>query len=456
MNIILIALDTLSAKHIGCYGYRRNTSPNLDEFAKNGTLFENCFASSIPTQPSFTTLFSGRLPLDHGIVAHEGTYDVKPDIVFLPEILSDAGYHTACISDLPWMKPWFKRGWKERIPSVEAGEHAHLSTAEGINSMAIPWLLNRRQSEKFFLFLHYWDMHIPYFVPKEYRRKFYSGNPGDPNLKSFLPFEKDPFSEWWLRAKDEKGSFTGWIAQLAIEAGVEKITDAEYIVAQYDAELAYLDDQIIEVLDLLDYTGLGEDTFLIFMSDHGEEMYEHGIFFDHHGLYDSNIHTLLIAKLPDQTKGNRISHHIRHVDISSTILDIAGIETPKEMAGKSFAPFLKGEVPDNWRDDTLLTLENSWMSKWALRKNGFKLIKAREKDWHGFPPRELYHIPSDPGETHNLIEADSKIADEMDNELEAMISEQLKLYGRSVDPLIEQGLSPMGKRAWVWREKLIN
>jgi arylsulfatase len=171
MNIILISLDTLSAKHMGSYGYWRNTSPNLDKLASNATLFENCYANGIPTQPSFTTTFSGREPLDHGIVAHQGNFDVRPGIVFLPELLSDAGYHTACVSDLPGMKHWFKRGWKEIIPPIETGQYKHVLNAEGINKAAIPWL--EKQNDRFFLFLHYWDVHIPYFAPMEYRKRFY-------------------------------------------------------------------------------------------------------------------------------------------------------------------------------------------------------------------------------------------------------------------------------------------
>lgn len=454
MNIILISLDTLGARHIGCYGYRRKTSPNLDKFANSATLFENCFASGIPTQPSYTTAFSGREPLDHGVVSHQGRFDVRPGVVFLPELLQDAGYYTACVSDLPGMKPWFNRGWNENIPPIETEKYVRLSSAESINNAAIPWLKKRKPGNRFFLFLHYWDMHVPYFVPMEYRSMFYDGNPGDPNLKSMMLFEKDPFSEWWLRVKEEKSSLNGWIAKLARQAGVDKITDAEYIVAQYDAGLFYLDEHIAELLDVLRETSLEEETFIMMMSDHGEEMYEHGIFFDHHGLYDSNIHTPLIAKLTGQTKGQRVLHHVRHVDIAPTILDLAGVTPPREMVGMSLVPFLKGDTPEDWRDDSLITAENSWMSKWALRKDGFKLIKARERDWHGFPPRELYHIPSDPGETHNLIEAESKLADEMDAELEARISEGLKLYGRKVDPLIEQGLSPMGKKAWEWLKQL--
>jgi len=247
---------------------------------------------------------------------------------------------------------------------------------------------------------------------------------------------------------------TGWIARLAKEAGVEKITDAEYLVAQYDAELLYLDEKLTEIFDVLKKTGLDEDTLIMIMSDHGEEMYEHKIFFDHHGLYDSNLHTPMIAKLPGQVEGKRISHHIRHKDIAVTMLDLVNVDIPKEMKGMSLMPFLNGDVPDRWRDDSLLTEENSWMSKYALRKDGYKLIKARAKDWHGFPPRELYHIPSDPYETHNLMESDSKLADEMDTELESRVAEKLRLYGRTADPLIEQGLSPMGMRAWEWLEKM--
>lgn len=454
MNIILISLDTLSAKHMGCYGYWRNTTPNMDKFANSATLFLNCFAPGIPTQPSYTTAFSGRVPLDHGIVAHGGTADIRPGVVLIQELLSSAGYHTACVSALPDMKPWFRRGWKEEIPPERTtSSYMQMVTAEEINGTAISWLRRRRPNEKFFLFLHYWDPHTPYLAPKEYRNLFYSGNPGNPDLKSLLPFEDQPFADWWLRAKDEKGTPTGWIARLARDAGVEKITDAEYIVAQYDAEIVYLDDYISELFDLLRLTGLEENAFIMFMSDHGEEMYEHGIFFDHHGLYDSNIHTPLFAKLPGQAKGQRITHHVRHEDIAVTLLDVAGIEVPAEMVGRSLLPFMRGETPNNWRDDSLLTEENSWMSKWALRKDGFKLIKARANDWHNFPPRELYYIPSDPGETHNLVEAESKLADEMDEELEARISEGLKQYGRTIDPIVEQGLSPMGQRAWEWIKK---
>jgi len=244
------------------------------------------------------------------------------------ELLAAAGYQTACVSALPGMKPWFNRGWKENIPPAKTGRYMQMVTAESINGAAIPWLQERKPDDPFFLFLHYWDVHTPYFAPMEYRNRFYSGDPGSPDLTSFLPFYNDPFAEWWLRATDDKGEFTGWIARLAKEAGVEKLTDAEYIVAQYDAELLYLDDYIIELLDVIKSAGLEEDTFIMFMSDHGEEMYEHGIFFDHHGLYDSNIYTPLFAKLPGQTEGRRVSQHVRHQDIAVTLLDLAGLTVP--------------------------------------------------------------------------------------------------------------------------------
>jgi arylsulfatase len=351
------------------------------------------------------------------------------------------------------MKQWFKRGWKEELPPAKIeSQYPQMVTAEQINGTAIPWLKNRKKDDKFFLFLHYWDVHTPYFAPMEYRNLFYKGNPGNPDLTSFLPFESQPFAEWWLKPAENDKVFAGWIKRLGDEIGVERITDAEYITAQYDAELVYLDEYIGTLLNVISETGLDEDTFIMFMSDHGEEMYEHGIFFDHHGLYDANIHTPLIAKFPKMLN-SRIAHHVRHEDITATILDVAGVAIPAEIDGKSLMPFIKGDMPEKWRDDTLLTEENSWMSKWALRKDGFKLIKARAKDWHNFPPRELYHLPSDPNEMNNLVEAEANIADEMDKELESLIAEGLKRYGRTVDPIVEQGLSPMGQRAWEWIKK---
>lgn len=161
----------------------------------------------------------------------------------------------------------------------------------------------------------------------------------------------------------------------------------------------------------------------------------------------------MIAKLPNEAEGQLIANHVRHEDIAVTILDVAGLKATPEMEGKSLLPFMQGDTPTNWRDDSLLTEENSWMSKWALRKDGFKLIKARAKDWHNFPPRELYHLPSDSKEMNNLVEAESRIADEMDKELEARVSESLKRYGRMIDPIVEQGLSPMGQQAWEWIKK---
>lgn len=123
------------------------------------------------------------------------------------------------------------------------------------------------------------------------------------------------------------------------------------------------------------------------------------------------------------------------------------------MEGMSLVSFIQGDLSDNWHDNILLTEENSWMSKWALRRDGYKFIKARAKDWHNFPPRELYYLSSDPGEMRNIVESDSVIANELDEELESRISEGLKRYNRKIDPIVEQGLSPMGQQAWKWIKK---
>ena len=453
MNILLIALDTLRADHIGCYGYPRDTTPFLDEFARDATVFSHAFAPAIPTQPAYTTVFTGREALDHGIVAHGGRYDIRPGIPMLPELLKAEGYETCCVSTLPRMKPWFGRGWDEKRDPSRRTRYIQMVPADAINVDGLDWIKNRSPNGKWFLFLHYWDVHTPYMAPPGYRHRFYAGNPGDTTHHSMDEFYTQPFAQWWASsASDGIGEvFEGWITRLAQEAEVEKITDAEFLVSQYDSELAFLDDQLRALFGELGTLGALDDTAVVFFADHGEEMYEHGIYFDHHGLYEGNIRVPLIMRLPGSRKQPAtIAEEVVHADISPTILDLADADIPAEMVGRSLVNLVRGEDEQQHHDDGILLCENSWMSKWGLRKGGYKYIKARAPDWHSFPPQELYHVAADPSETRNIVESETGIATEMDEELEARVDEGCKKYGRAQDPLVEQGLSPMGRRAFKW------
>ncbi|MCW3978227.1 MAG: sulfatase-like hydrolase/transferase, partial [Candidatus Bathyarchaeota archaeon] len=181
MKVILLVIDTLRADHLGCYGYYRETSPYMDEVAKRSVLFENAYPSDVPTQPSFTSMFTGLRGIHSGVVSHSKTESLSEDAPYLTEILARNGVTTAAVSTLDMMRRWFARGFHYYFNPV-AGNRRRLQQvdAEEINAVALPWI-REHEDEGFFLFLHYWDPHGLYKPPEEYRRLFYDGDERDPD-----------------------------------------------------------------------------------------------------------------------------------------------------------------------------------------------------------------------------------------------------------------------------------
>ncbi len=167
MNILLITVDALRADHLGCYGYKHPTSPNIDALAAQGVLAERMFCPGIPTQPSYTTIYTGQHPITHGIVAHGGGSRARlsEDAPFLTEALVSAGYTTCAVDTLLQERPWFGRGYEYYInPGVRRTLMIGI-TCEEINARTISWLRTQAE-EPFFLFLHYWDTHTPLTPPR--------------------------------------------------------------------------------------------------------------------------------------------------------------------------------------------------------------------------------------------------------------------------------------------------
>jgi arylsulfatase A-like enzyme len=437
MNVLLIAIDTLRADHLGCYGYQRNTSPSLDALARQSVLFEKFYTPAVPTQPSYTTMYTGQYPITHGIVSHGGEVSLSERAPFLPELLQRAGYTTCAVDSMRAMKPWFARGYEFYIDPSSRLSHRHAATCEDVNSRSLPWL-RQHAEEKFFLFVHYWDPHTPYLPPQRYRDLFYRGDPTDPARDTLAPLRKQPFGEWWLQ---------GWLSEFP-----QPLRDAEYVVAMYDGEIRYADDGAGALLGALEDTGIADDTLVIVFSDHGENMYHHGIFFDHHGLYEGAIHCPLIVRWPGRAPaGRRVPHLVQHTDLAPTILRACGLEPPAAIEGTSLLPLITGDS-DAPLYDRLITQECSWQAKWALRTDEYKFILSRDqgRDLHGMPPRELYHLPTDPGELQNVADREPKVAAKMESELEEWISRMMQKNGLAQDPLVAQGIT-LGKpwRQWV-------
>lgn len=426
-NILVIFVDSLRADHLGCYGYTRPTSPNIDRLAAQGAVFERFFAPAVPTQPSFTTVYTGQYSITHGVVSHKGDNDLKPGTPWFPALLRQAGFLTASFDCLPRYKSWFVHGFEFLVDSTFPGRDDGYS-CERLNTRVVPWL-RTHSDERFFAAIHYWDPHTPYLPPERFRH-FYHGDPTDPARNTLAPLADQYFGIMWRK----------WFEKLP-----PGMCDAEYVVALYDGEICHADEGVGEVLETLRECGHEDDTLVLLLSDHGEMHYRHGIFFDHHGLYDGNIRCPLIVRWPGRVApGTRVGEFVQHVDIAPTLLQAVGVDIPPAMEGHSLIPLLTGRGKP--LRDFVVSQECTWQAKWCLRNSSHKLILARFPDLHGNPMRELYDLRTDPDELHNLAEQEPELVRTLEQRLEAWIAEGMAKNGLTQDPLVTHGIS-LG-RAW--------
>lgn len=429
-NVLFIAIDTLRADHLGCYGYPLPTSPHLDRVAGEGVLFLRAFAPSIPTHPGYTTMLTGAHPLVHGIVCHSGQRALSRDIKLISEILRGHGYVTAAADNLAVTRngEWFVRGYDYyfniggyMVISKGVKIHGEIACSKALEFLDL-W--DRKMVDRsFFLFVHFWDPHAPYYPPSGLVEKVYEGDPSQGDLE-----EKLRSTRWGRRL------LRSWLGGL-ISKGVRSM---DYVRALYDAEIAYTDEKVRILLERLDDLGIAGDTMIVITSDHGESMGEHNIFFDHHGLYEWDVRVPLIIRYPGVfPRGKRIGRMVQHTDIVPTILDAAGVPAPGHVSGRSLLSLISG----GWGGyERVLLMENTRMTKRAIRTERWKLIQTVRPDPYGKPAGylELYDVERDPGETRNLAEECRDIALRLLGELE---ESWRGVLGGRIDPLMEQEIS---------------
>lgn len=336
-NVLLISLDTLRADHMGCYGYKRNTSPNIDKFAKEGVLFENLTAASSWTVPSHMSMFTSLYPSVHGV---ESTKTCLGDAVpTMAEILSKHGYTTAGFVTGPSLNHsmGFHRGFQfyddftvtlmhetNLFHDLDADKSGinQVPTNHVITNLATAWM-KKHAREKFFLFVHYWDCHNDYIPPAPYNNKFDPEYEGKENGRGVVGRQKE------------------------IEKNVTA-EDLAHLVALYDGEIAHTDHHLGKILCALDEMKIKEKTLVIIVSDHGEGFLEHGRL--HHGntLFEEAIHVPLIMRLPGVLpSGLRVKGNASHVDMLPTLLGLLGISKPPDIHGIDLSDACrgKGKVP---------------------------------------------------------------------------------------------------------------
>jgi arylsulfatase A-like enzyme len=398
-------VDSLRADHLGCYGYDKNTSPHLDALARESTLFTQTFAPGIPTTPAFTTLLSGLHPYRHGVLSHGGDMLLPTEVLLLPQMAKRAGATTIAIDNLTVQGngrgSWFARGFDfySAFSYQPFGEQSTQLTERTIR------FLNEFQNENFFLFLHLWDPHTPYAPPAPFDTLHYGGRSTPPEklrrIKALAP-------EYY-------GSFLG-------DMKFQKPDDFDWIMAQYDGEISYTDQQIGRIFEQLKVLGLWDETIVVVMSDHGECFGEGGFWFDHHGLYDANLRVASIWRVPG-LQSNQCDNFVSTESVFGTLCELCDWPLPEyDLSGKSFAPSLRGASTP--APEPFVGVECSRQASLCVRTEKWKLIVPIAKNAQGEPVPDFYgnmrdekillfDLQNDPRETCDVSAEYSGVRDEL-------------------------------------------
>jgi len=378
-DVIVYLVDTLRADHLGCYGYPRETSPRVDAVAAESVLFEEAVAQSAWTRPSVTSLLTGLEPHNHGV--QERLDKLPESFDTLPEILRRKGYETAAFvsSSVITARFGFDQGFDIFLQRVKETIEPERPTSEWVNEEALRWLEQRDPERPFFLFLHTLDPHMPYRPPEPFRQR--------------LALEVDP------RA--------GLLEQVvALRDGLRpgSARDQKEISALYDAEIAANDAAFGRLMEELRARGLYDSLLLVFVSDHGEEIFDHGGWEHGATLYQELVHVPLFLKLPRGAgAGRRIGETVRQVDVLPTILDVLGGEIPPGIQGRSLLPLLRAPSGRPPAAFSSLDLDGRRIESVVLGNRKLIHTLAHDRRPLGL---ELYDLASDPEERRNLAAAD--------------------------------------------------
>ncbi len=425
-NVILIVIDTLRADHLSAYGYGRKTSPNIDRLAAEGLLYEQCISASSWTLPAHASLFTGLFPRDHRTTSENWKLDDSFDT--LAELLGAAGYHTGGFSNNVWtddfsnliqgfdtfLQLW--RGWKARGggKKISHDDPANDMEAARTNREIFSWLEGLEdKSRPFFVFINYYEPHLPYRPTRPYDDDFLPEGVDDGTVRRLRSFY----------SPREYGYILGvpWM----------KVSDreVEILTALYDGEIAYVDSIIGRLVAGLRSRDLLDDTLLVITSDHGEHFGENRMLSHKLSVYDPLLRVPLILWNPERIPtGVRIKTQVQAHDVFGSILDItgAGSGSARQHAAPAlpledragdyafaelaypgiFLKVIKKQIPGWDAGDFARALK-------VVRGQRYKLISGSDGSL------ELYDVLSDPRESRNLVETEPDVLKEMQQALEA-------------------------------------
>ncbi|MEC8986164.1 MAG: sulfatase [Actinomycetota bacterium] len=444
MRLLYIDIDTLRSDHLGCAGYHRNTTPNIDDLARGGVQFQNVYASDVPCLPSRTAFITGMFGIRNGVVNHGGlAADLRPegaDRNFFSRFSARSwastfflsGWHTASISSFPFRHgaSWWNSGFMEAMNLMRGfgGERS-----DEVLPGALEWLDRRGKDDNWLLHVHLWDPHTPYTTPEEY------GN----------PFADDPLPDWhteevrlknwglsgphsaqepWGFRPDEWGDpppRQPWDAS--------SMQDVKQIFDGYDVGIRYADDAVGVLMNKLDDLGVSDETAVLVSSDHGEAFGELGVYADHQAADEATCHIPSVLHWPGlDPQVNKGLHY--HLDIAATVVDLAGLRIPRHWDGLSLLKNL--ETKSNGGRDHLILSQGAWSCQRSVRWKDHLYMRTWHDGYHAHWEEEmLFNIATDPHEQNNLAINEPRLRNEGSTILQNWTSEQLAKSYSPVDPM---------------------
>jgi arylsulfatase A-like enzyme len=470
-NVILLTIDTLRADHLGAYGSTSVRTPHLDRLVQDGVLFERAYAQSHITVPSHLSILSSLPVLEHGVAENQAP--VARPVETLPALLRRAGYHTGAFVSATHLGP--RRAVGQLVaPDVETFEFPERASkprrAAETNAGLFRWL-GKRCGGPFFAWVHYWDPHMPYQPPAPFDVAYYRDDPRAERFTSLLDvphpwyhLDLDGFRRHLAREakpvralKREFDLRTREVRQLVLypvrahaydadgsrglRARLQRLGDAirphvpfrpgladwltgvrdvRYPLAQYAGEVSYDDEQVGALRAELERLGIAGRTILVVTADHGEQLGEHGVWFEHLGLHDPSVHVPLIVWAPGRLAPARRLDAASGLDVAPTVLGLAGLPAGAAMRGRD----LFGAA----RPGPTLVSEALRGAQLSIRDDHWKLIRTLSdvsyaRDFELVAGTvELYDLRADPGEVRDVAMLNVEERRRLDAELDAWVA----------------------------------
>ncbi|UCF00445.1 MAG: sulfatase [Planctomycetota bacterium] len=442
-NIIFIMADDHAAQAMSCYGSKINRTPNLDRLAKQGMLFENCFCTNSICAPSRAVILTGKYSHINGVINNKLTFDGTQQT--FPKLLQKAGYQTAVIGK--WhlrseptgfdhydilIGSWGQGEYFDPLFSINGQERRTTGyVTDIITDKCLEWLKKQKSDKPFCLMYQHKAPHRAW-EPDERHAKMYDGidipepttfnddyetrsdaarqqemtiehhlTPSDLKVK---PPEELPGEE--RRDWDKKGIHGEyWSPSVNLWGQPLKKWKYQQYIKDYLRCIASIDDNVGRLLDYLDQAGLTESTIVIYTSDQGFYLGEHG-WFDKRFMYEESLRMPLLVRYPREIKAGSVNGDIvLNLDFAPTLLDFASVANSADMQGRSFRKLLQGSTPENWRTSMYYHYYEypGWHAvkrHYGVRTNRYKLIHF----YYDIDAWELYDLHKDPNELNNVYD----------------------------------------------------